>query len=333
MKKFGLLSLVLILVMSLLTGCGGGEPAEDAKDETITLRLGHMAPESGNYHAFAVKFKELVEEETNGKVKIQIYSAGQLGYDRELLESMQFGNLDLGVITTSPMVNFVKEMAVLDVPFAFKDWDHVERFLSSDAAAELLDEGLDEGLAGLSIMPRGFRSTTNSKHPIEKPEDFKDIKLRVIESPLYVKAFEDIGATIQAMSWGEVFTALQQGTIDGIELDHRTLYDERVYEVQDYLTETEHIFAFCALVASKANLEALPEDVQNVLRTAAVEAAQVVGAEQRVLVDEYKQKLADEGIEFNNIDRDVLREMTKNTREWFVSEYGDKYYKVVEELR
>lgn len=340
-KKRLLATLVtLLLFVAMLSGCAGDtKPAEEkgtpeeTKNEKIVLKLGHINPETGNYHQYALKFKELVETRSNGQVEIDIYPAGQLGYDRELLESLQFNNLDLSISTSSPIANFVPAFMALDFPFIFEDWDHVIRFIESDAAVEMMNEGADKNLIGLGMLARGFRSTTNSKRPLKSVDDFKGLKMRVIESPIYIKTFESLGATVTAMSWGEVFTALQQGTIEAVELDYRTLYDERVYEVQKYLTGTEHIFAFATLMASKSRFESLPADVQQLLKDCAMEAGIEVSKAQIPIIEGYIQKLQDEGMEFNEIDREQLRAKMGPVRDWFVKEYGDKYLKAIESCR
>lgn len=343
MKRFYLsfIALLIFCVMLLTSACGGGnsqEPApsgqnEENNAETVTFKLGHLSPETSPYQVLALKFKETVEQKTNGKYKIQIYPHSQLGGDKELLEAMQFGNVDMGVITTSPMSNFVPAMATLDLPFVFRDWDHMEKFLASPAASELLNESQQAKLVSLAMMPRGFRSVTNSKHPIAKPGDMSDLKLRVIESPIYVDTFKAMGASAQAMSWGEVFTALQQGTIDGQENAINTIYDEHVYEVNKYVSLTEHMFAFCAIVVSKATWDKLPGDVQKILSDAAVDAAKVVGQQQREEVDIYQKKLEEKGMVFNEVDRDGFREMVKPVYDSFESKYGDKYVKMIDALR
>ncbi len=335
MKRKGrvVISLLMVLLMVFSLGCSKNDPGDisanqpenDSNQEPIVLKLGHINPETGNYHQFATRFKELVEEKSKGKVQIEIFPAGQLGYDRELLESLQFNNLDLSVSTTSPIANFVPEFMALDYPFLFDDWNHVMKFIDSDLCDELLNEGEDVNLVGLGMLARGFRSTTNSKKPIETVDDFKGLKMRVIESPIYIKTFQALGASVTAMSWGEVFTALQQGTIEAVELDYRTLYDERVYEVQKYLTGTEHIFAFASLMASKERLEALPEDVQEMLKACGKQAGIEISATQIPIIEDYVKKLQKDGMTYNDIDRDALRAKMGPVREWFTSEYGAKY--------
>lgn len=304
-----------------------------AAESPIVLKLGHINPETGNYHQYALAFKEAVESRSEGRLKIEIYPAGQLGYDRELLESIQFGNLDLGIITSSPIANFVPAFMTLDFPFLFDNWDHVLRFIQSDTCKSLMNEGAADGLVGLGMLARGFRSATNSRHPIQTSADFAGLKMRVIESPIYIKTFEALGATVSAMSWGEVFTALQQGAIEAIELDYRTLYDERVYEVQKYLSATEHIFAFATMMTNPAVLDKLPEDLRQILVDCAAETAVSTSQAQVDIVNSYIDKLKEAGIQYNECDREELRSKVTSVRDWFTSTYSDTYLTAIEALR
>ena len=337
MKKTLVLLLSCLLILSMLTGCASPKPtaesaskpaeaAQNAAGETISLKLGHMSPLENNYHLMAVKFKTLVEEKSQGRIKIEIYPQAQLGYDRDLLEAMQFGNVDLAVNTSAPVSNFAPFYGVLPLPYLFRDWDHIEAFIQSDVAKELLSESLDKGLVGLSIMPRGFRSVTNNVKPINVPADLKGIKLRVLESPAYVKTFEDLGAVVSAMSWGEVYTALQQGAIDGQENPPETVKTERVNEVQKYYSLTEHIAGFACIMASKSKWDILSADDQKMLQECAVEAAVAQGKENRELESNILKELNDElGLKVNTVDKSVFAEKTTSAYTWFTEQNGSEY--------
>ena len=326
-NRFMSVLVVLCLMLTLVA-----LPVANA-EEPITLKLGHINPETGNYHQYAMAFKEAVEARSEGRLIIDVFPAAQLGYDRELLESLQFGNLDLGIITSSPIANFVPEFMSLDFPFLFSGWDHVLEFIQSDTCVALMKEGEGVGLIGLGMLGRGFRSTCNSKRPIVTASDFAGLKMRVIESPIYIQTFEALGATVSAMSWGEVFTALQQGTIEAVELDYRTLYDERVYEVQKYLSGTEHVFAFATLMASPMTLAKLPDDLRQILEECAMETAVSTTELQVEIVTSYIAKLQEEGMEFNECDKEELGSHMGPVREWFASNYGDGYLTAIEGLK
>lgn len=328
----GIAAAAILTAALSLVGCGGGKTAKPAKDDgkVYELKLGHMTPETEPYHLAALKFKDLIETRSKGKVKITIYPAGQLGYDRELIEGMQFGTIDLAIVTSSPLVNFIPSFAVLDMPFLFRDWDHVDAVLKEDYMQKLFAEGTEKGLVPMALLPRGFRSVTNSKRPITKAADFKGIKLRVIESPVFVQTFEQLGATVTAMSWGEVFTALQQKALDGEENAINTIHNERLYEVQKYVSLTEHMFAFATFTASKKKLDELPADIQSLIRQCAVEATQAEGVETRNAIADYQKKLVEKGMVFNEIDRAALRTKVQKVYDDFAAKYGDTYLKQIE---
>ncbi len=254
MKRAPLLSILAFAIFIFAV------PAVAAELPKMELKIGHMSPANveNPYHAMAIYLQENLPKKTNGRLTAQVFHSGQIGRDRELMEALQFGTLDIAIITTSPMGNFVPEFSVLDFPFLFDDWDHIARMKAAPWYQDFLNESIKARFYTFAMLPRGFRSITNSKIQIVEPKDLKGLTLRVIESPIFVDTFTALGAAAQAMSWGEVFTALQQGTIDGHENALMTIFDERVYEVQKYVSLSEHIFAFCAVGASKALFDKLP---------------------------------------------------------------------------
>ena len=324
MKKqvLGIIAIVLICFVSISACSKKQAPAPAAATTVFELKLGHQTPETEPYHIAAVYFKEMVESKSNGRIKITIYPAGQLGFDRDLIESLQYGTIDLAYVTSSPLGNFVPGFAALDMPFLFRGWDHVETVLKQPFMQEMYDTGAAKGLYPMALLPRGFRSVTNSKRPINTVADFKGLKIRVIESPVFVSTFEALGATVTAMSWGEVFTALQQGAIDAEENAINTIHNERLFEVQKYVSLTEHIFAMATFVASKASFDKIPADLQKLIRESAVEASRRAGAECRAQEADYAKKLVDRGMIFNTIDKTKLRPLVQKTYDDFIAK-GD----------
>ncbi len=285
-----------------------------AEAKPTVLRFGYLSPQNPEdpYHEFAVKYKAAIEEKTNGRYQIDLYGAGILGKDREMAEMLQFGALDLAIITTSPMGNFVPAFQVLDLPFLFDGWDHVFRFTDAPVYQDFLKESDKIGIKTLAIIARGSRNVTNNGTPVQKVEDLKGMKLRVIESKVFVDTFTALGAAPQAMSWGEVFTALQQGTIDGHENSIATIFNERVYEVQSNVTMTQHIFAFCSAHASSKFWNSLSDEDKVLFDDLATEIAREVSEGQKVLEADYIEKLKGHGMNFFEIDRAPMIEMTKS---------------------
>jgi len=316
------------LVLALCLVATSIQPAAAGKQ----LKLGHMMPLFSTEHACALKFKELVEERSKGDIEIVIYPAAQLGHDSDLLEALQFGTLDLGVITTSPQTNFAKEFGTLDVPFLFKDWSHVMKFIHSDFYDEFLKSTEKAMFYNLALMPRGYRDITNSKRPIRTPEDLKGLKIRVIESPVFVQTFDTLGASPQAMSWGEVFTALQQGTIDGQENTLATISYERVYEVQKYISKTQHIFAFASICASKMLYDNYTPEEQTLLHKAARDAAEFIANQVQAEEVTYAKELTEKGMEINEVDGDAFRALIKPVQESIAKRYSYSYYNKIKAL-
>ncbi|KAA9023655.1 TRAP transporter substrate-binding protein [Niallia endozanthoxylica] len=343
LKKYSkfMLSIMLLISLVLLSACGGEKSSSEAKSssasggsdgDVITLKLGHQSPETTNYHFASVKFKELVEERTNGKVKIEIYPFRKLGTDRELLEQMQFGTLDFAVVSGPPVAGFVPETAILDLPFLFKDWEHVKSFIDSDEADEFKALSETAGLKTISLMPRGYRSVTNSKAPIEKPSDLKDLKIRVIESPVYVETYKAFGANVQSMNWADTYTALEQGAIDAQENSIDIIYEEKVDEVQKYVSKTNINFVFGYLMASSKLFDQLPKDVQKIVLEAGEEAMVDVNIQNEKNEKEYQVKLEEKGMKLNEVDRALFKKEVDGVYDYWKKNYGDDLVKEIQGL-
>ena len=285
------------LVAAVIIGGASGAFAQVKE-----LRLGHIAAPNTAYDNWAKEFKRQVEEGTGNKYRIVIYGGGQLGDSGPLMEGLQAQNLHFAIITTSDLNQFVKEIDVLDMPFLFRGWDHVEKFLASDLNRKLLSLAEKSGLKAMSSMPRGFRHVTNGKFPITKPADLKGLKMRVAESSVYVDTFKALGANAQAMAWSEVYTALQQGTVNSHENTIITTRDYKINEVQKYLSETGHVFAFATLLTGSEWFNKLPAADQNVILKAANDSAVKLGLDQRANEAKAKAELQSKGMIFNSVD-------------------------------
>lgn len=292
MKK----GIIALLVLAMLFGATAGAFAQKE------LKLGHIAAPNTAYDNWAKEFKAQVEAGTNNRYKIVIYGGGQLGDSGPLMEAMQAGSLQFAVITSGDASQFINAINVLDMPFLFRSWDHVEKFIASKTARDLLDLSDQYGLKSLSLMPRGYRHVTNAKFPITKPEDLKGLKMRISESPVLVEAFKAMGANAQAMAWSEVYTALQQGTVNAHENTIITIRDYKINEVQKYVSETGHVFAMATLMASGDWFKKLPKADQDIIQKAATDAAYKLGLEQKANEAKAKAELISKGMVFNSLD-------------------------------
>ncbi|MFP4066796.1 MAG: TRAP transporter substrate-binding protein DctP, partial [Spirochaetaceae bacterium] len=204
MKRIVLFVCVLVAVVGPAFGGGQGEAAADTSLEemdTVSFRLAHVVNEQDGFHIAAEKFEELVEERSEGKITIEISPNAELGDERTLLESMQMGSVDMGVITNGPVANFVEEIAVFELPFLFPTPEDAYSVLDGEIGQELLDKLEEVDLKGLAYAERGFRNLTNSVRSVQGPEDVDGLKIRVMENPVYVDTFRALGANTVPMAW------------------------------------------------------------------------------------------------------------------------------------
>ncbi|WP_258000530.1 TRAP transporter substrate-binding protein [Bacillus sp. Marseille-P3661] len=307
--------------------------SESTGEDVLVLKLGHISPENTNAHQASVNFKELVEEKSNGKVKIEIYPFRQLGGDRELLEQMQFGTLDFGLINAPPVSGFAPETAIMDLPFLFKSWDHVENFLANTEVAEEYKSLTESAnLKTLSLMARGYRHITNSKKPIETLEDLNGLKIRVIESPIYVQSYQELGASAQSMAWADAYTALEQGAIDAQENTLDIILKEKVHDVNKYVSKTGVQFVFSFLMASQQLFDKYPEDIQQIIKESAMEAMVDVNINNRKQMEQMEEELKGLGMEFNEVDKAPFIEKVQPVYDSWKKEYGDELLNKILEL-
>lgn len=335
MKKI-ISSIIIISLLLSLVACSGGDGSGSAgggkSKAEYSLKIAHHTPEGSPYDKAALLFKDLVEERTDGRVEISVYPGGVLGDERSETESIQNGTLDFSLLTISPMVNFVPDLAVLDLPYVFTNFDQVRKFLDSDLSMELLNAGIDDNFKGLGLILRGPRHITNNKAPITSPDDVRGMKIRVVESPVYLKTFGQLGATVQAMSWGDCYTALQQGAIDGQENATHAIYDERVDEVQKYVSRTGHAYCWTSIFASKDNFERLPEDIQEIIEEVGKEVSMTISNEQMENEEFYTEELTERGMVFNEVDEELFKKKLEPVYDWYRANYNDKWLDEINEL-
>ena len=222
-----------ILTLFFLFGCG-------QDDEVEILRLGHALDTSHVVHKGMVHMAERLEYYSDGQMTIQIYPSGQLGSERELGELLQIGSLAMTKVSSSPLESFVPEMKVFSLPYVFRDRDHFWGVLNSDIGRQLLLSTERVRLRGLGYYDAGSRSFYTTKVPIHSPADLKGLKIRVQKSQTSVDMINSMGGSATPISWGELYTSLQQGVVDGAENNPPSLYLSKQYEVSKYYTLDEH---------------------------------------------------------------------------------------------
>lgn len=277
MKKIAALILSLAMLLAL-SACGSqnnaqGSAASGGDGATIVLRASHSCANTHPYQLGLERFAELVKEKTNGAVEIDIFHSAQLGDERANIEDLQMGTLDIAVSSTGPLGNFVEDFLILDLPFLFTGYDHAHAVLDGEIGQNLLAKLDNIGIVGGAFWENGFREMTNSKHPINSVADCAGLKLRCMENQVHMDAFSALGMDPTPMAWSEVFTSLQQKVIDGQENPIAVIYSNAVYEAQDYMAITNHVYSPSVILFSKAVFDKLDPAYQTALMEAAAEAA------------------------------------------------------------
>ncbi|NNK19143.1 MAG: TRAP transporter substrate-binding protein [Maribacter sp.] len=222
-----------LFFLGLLMGC-------TRENTTKTMRLGHGLDVSHSVHKAMVKMGEDLLERSGGRLKLEIYPSQQLGTERECLELLQIGSLDMTKVSVGVLENFAPKMKVLGLPFLFRDRQHSFNVLDGPIGQELLKEGENYWLKGLGYYDAGSRSFYTMKKPIDQPSDLEGQKIRVMESVTAVNMVKALGGSPTPISWGELYTSLQQGVVDGAENNPPSFYLSRHYEVCKYYSLDEH---------------------------------------------------------------------------------------------
>lgn len=227
-------------------------------------------------------FAKEVAKRTNGRYKIETFYNGSLGGERESIESVQLGTQALTFTSTGPVPNFVPETKILDVPFLFRDKGHARAVLDGPIGKDLLGTFDAKGLKALVWAENGFRHMTNSKRSVKAPEDLKGLKMRTMENPVHIAAYKGFGIITTPMAFPEVFTALQQGTVDGQENPLSVIIAAKFDQVQKHLSLTGHVYSPCVLLMNKAAFDQLSAAD----KAAFLEAAKEATKANRARVDE-----------------------------------------------
>ncbi len=226
-------------------------------------------------------FAKEIEKRTQGRYKIETFYAGSLGGERESIESVQLGTQALTMTSTGPLPNFVPELRILDVPFLFRDKHHARAVLAGPIGDEMLKKFEPKGFKALAWAENGVRHMTNSKREIRSPDDTKGLKMRTMENPVHMAAFKDLGIVPTPMAFPELFTALQQGTVDGQENPLTVIMTAKFDQVQKYLSLTGHVYSPSVFLMNKAMFDKLSAADKQ----AFVEAAKVGSAANNARVD------------------------------------------------
>ncbi len=299
----------------------------------VTLRLAHVVNEQDAFHAAATKFRDLVDERSGGAITVELFPNATLGDERTLLEGMQIGTVDMGLITNGPVSNFLEDMAVFELPFLFPSSQAAYDVLDGEIGQELLDRLSEVNLKGLAYAERGFRNLTNSERAVNSPEDMQGLRIRVMENPVYIDTFRELGADAVPMAWTEALTAMQQGTIDGQENPVNVVHSFKLNETQTNMTMTRHSYAPAIFVMGLPVWEKLGEEAQTIIKDAAQQAAEFERALNASEQEAQLQALRDAGMAINDsADLTVFAEAVKPVYEKYGAKFGNYLPRIQEQI-
>jgi len=314
-------SMLIAVCVGLAVMLGAGN-AQAAK----VMKIGHGLADSHFIGQAMHKFKAHVEQKTNGGIKVELYPNIQLGSDKEVMESIKVGVAHMNLPSPSVVTNFVKDFSIISLPYIFPSQKAANAVADGPWGQSLLEKLDKAGFVGLGFGDFGFREMTNSVRPVEKLEDFKDLKIRTMQNPTHLATFRALGANPTAMAWSEVFTALQQGVIDGQENPLMQIYTFKLNEVQKYLTLTDHCYDMVVFVVGKKWYNTLSGGEKQALQ----EATEIAKEHMRASVREEDAK-ALEGIRASGTQVTVLepaeKKRIRDTAMVEVTKQGEKINK------
>ncbi len=264
MQKKLLTMIIFSLFMALIV-----VPAGYSK--TI-LKLGTSTQPAHIYNQAADYFAKIVADKTGGEIEVQVFPAAQLGSERDMVEGLQLGSLEMTLTSTGPMGGFVPQVKLFNLPFLFKDRESCYRVLDGEIGTQISDQFVKVGLRSLGWFENGFRNITNSKRAVNSPDDMKGVKIRVMEDDVFILTMKAMGASPLPMAFGELYTALEQKTVDAQENPLAVIHSSRFFEVQKYLAMTGHFYSPAVLLISEMTWKKLSSEHQKIVADAASKA-------------------------------------------------------------
>ena len=338
-------AVALLLSLCLtLSGCGGGTQedssggGEDGGITERTIQVGHVSGVSENdkYQKFGNLFAEYIDQYTDGKIKIEIVGSSGLGGERDMLEGMGLGTIDMAILTNSTLCSFVEEYMILELPYLFTNRSAASEFLANSSSLDEMDQKLLEQTkcVVLSRGECGLRHCVNNDHPYNTVDDLKGVKMRTMESEVPLAIFQAFGANPTPLAWADCFTAVQQKTLDAVEIPINSIYSDSYYEICKYISLTAHQYATSLLGMSEGLWNDLSTEEQEIFMTAAQEAAE----EQIAFLDaseaEMLQEMVDYGCVVNEPDLESFKAAVETVYDHYRTYFGEEVFDpIVEEAQ
>ncbi|MGB3425654.1 MAG: TRAP transporter substrate-binding protein [Castellaniella sp.] len=284
-------------------------PAQAADIQTRLIRFGYGLNQDSNQGRAVQVFADEVAKLSGGKMKIRAVGAAALGSDVQMQQALIGGAQEMMVGSTATLVGITQEMALWDTPFLFNSGEEADKVLDGKTGQAVMHKLEDKGLVGLVYWENGFRNLTNSQKPVNGPEDFSGLKLRVMQNNVFLETFQRLGANAVPLPFSELFTALETKTVDGQENPYNTILSSKFYEVQKYLSITNHVYSPWIVTASKKWWDGLSADERDVLLKAAVVSRDYERKDTREEADKALAQLKADGMQINTVSPEAVQKM------------------------
>ncbi len=313
MKRITKLTLMVLCVLMMVSPAFAGK---------VVLKLGHIAEPVHPYGKGADYFAKLVAEKSNGDIEVKVFPSSQLGGQKDLVESMVYGGVDMALVGTAVLGQFQPQISIFDLPFLFEDREHA--YKSLDTVGMEIGKALENrGIKLLGYMENGIRHLTNNTKEVLTPADMADLKIRVMNNKVYIEMMKALGASPTPISFGELYSAMQQGTVDGQENPSAHIWTKRFFEVQKYASLTAHSYSPEPVIMSMMSWNRLNDKQKEIVLAAAKEAIDW----QRQIAKEQDTKYWDQikatgKMKVTVVDREPFKQATKPVHAMFASKVG-----------
>jgi len=319
---------IVLLALSVFVSFASAALAADK----IVLKFGHLADEKNTWHLGALKFKELVEKNSGGRIEVKIYPNEQLGKEKDLVTSIQTGTADMGIFGETLTTFGADKTIFMATPYLLRDAAHLHKIAGGEIGREIEAQVLEKAkLRVLGYMERGPRELTSSR-PVKTPDDLKGMKIRLPNVPIFLAAWEALGAKPIPMAFSEVFTSLQQGTIEGQENPYALIASAHFYEVQKFLNKTSHVRGWIYVCIGEKRFASLPDDLKKVVLDAGKE---MQAYENKLFLEEEGklEKLLKEKMTFVDVDQAAFAKIASEAVLKNLNDSQKEMYKKIQEVK
>ncbi|MBB6450526.1 tripartite ATP-independent transporter DctP family solute receptor [Geomicrobium halophilum] len=327
--------LLMASIFLLLSACESLGEASDREDDK-KMRLANATPEGRSLSDALYLFGDIVEEETDGEIDVEVYTNSQVGGDREVFEGMQINTIQGATISTGPISQFAPRFDVLDLPFLFPDEESAYEVLDGPIGEDLLADLPDQNVIGLNYWENGYRTLSNDIREIETLEDVQGLDLRTLESQMHIRLWQQLGANPTPINYGELYLSMDQGTVDGQENPVGNVVNDNFYEVQQYITRTDHIYNASPLMLSKPFWDSLTTEEQEIISEAADKVRDYQRQLNREETEDSYQYLEEQGMtvtELSEEEQERFHEAVEPIYESYEqSENGDLMKRILKEV-